>query len=187
MLPDGASIRAVHLEQRDVPSTGTAGRPSCRGAGAEGREMAQGVRGTRPMAECPTCGKSFWLPPSYAKRHVSFCSKACRSAPILRLQLCRQCGRVMRSTVGKPRRYCSVHCTRVASRRATWPPCAVCGDPKGYVRKGAHRPVRMRGAPYGLEGEVCWTCYCRLRRQLKSRGGGELPAAPCGPPMQRDA
>jgi hypothetical protein len=149
--------------------------------------MAQGVRGTRPMAACPQCGAPFWLPPSYVRRHVSFCSKACRIASNLRSGPCGQCRRVMRFTLRKPRRYCSRACADKAQRRATWPPCAACGDPDGYVPKKSRSPIRLAGAPYGVEGELCWTCYCRLRRWFKSREGAELSSTPRVPLMQREA
>jgi hypothetical protein len=140
--------------------------------------MARGVRGTGPLAECPRCGTPYWLPPSYARRNVAFCSKACRIASTLRIRSCQQCRQVFRFPVGRQRRYCSVRCARAARRRATWPPCAACGDPDGYVHKKGRSPMRLSGSPYGVEGEICWTCYCRLRRRLKSRAGAEPSSAP---------
>ena len=49
------------------------------------------------------------------------------------------------------------------SRRRTWEPCALCGDPHGRVEAGCVTPARRNGARYGVAGLVCTRCHRRLR------------------------
>lgn len=49
------------------------------------------------------------------------------------------------------------------SRKHTWEPCAVCGDPDGPVSRACVTPARYRAARYGGVGLVCARCHRRLR------------------------
>lgn len=42
--------------------------------------------------------------------------------------------------------------------KASWPPCADCGDPDGPL-KGCRTPSRVSGVRFGIDGELCNRCY----------------------------
>lgn len=65
--------------------------------------------------------------------------------------------------------------------KASWPPCAICGDPDGGLSGGARTPVRVDVTRFGIEGRACNTCYARIaaRRRRGVDGGGLRRRAAC--------
>lgn len=65
--------------------------------------------------------------------------------------------------------------------KTAWPPCAQCGDPNGRIKKDKRQrvtPTRLGGAAFGIEGQICLTCYERLVGQQRSQRARERRSAP---------
>ena len=50
-------------------------------------------------------------------------------------------------------------------RKASWGPCARCGDPDGPTRNNL-TPIRIDGSGVGFEGIVCVRCYSTLKGRV---------------------
>ena len=131
---------------------------------------------------CPTCKRAFEVYPSLAARY-RHCSVACRAAATNRRGRCPQCGRDFVTKTSSRRSFCSRACAlRWGLERgsfgrrpkASWPPCAACGDPGGWVAPGDQTPRRTSGARFGVAGRLCQRCYVRLYDA--ERRGGRRPA-----------
>ena len=133
---------------------------------------------------CPTCRRTFEVYPSLAARY-RHCSFACRAAATNRRGRCPQCGRDFVTKVHSRRSFCSRACAlrwklergEFGRPKASWPPCAACGDPGGYVGPRAGTPKRTNGAHFGIGGPVCQRCYVRLydaERRRRRRAGGSV-------------
>lgn len=49
------------------------------------------------------------------------------------------------------------------SRKRTWDPCAMCGDPDGLMLPGCVTPSRHDASRHGINGKVCTRCKRKLR------------------------
>lgn len=67
--------------------------------------------------------------------------------------------------------------TRGRPRKTTWPPCAVCGDPDGFIGPRETTPRRYGGYAYGIDGELCHRCAQRLNATRRNRRRAALEAA----------
>jgi hypothetical protein len=55
----------------------------------------------------------------------------------------------------------------MVKRKLEWAPCAKCGNENGSITKSHKSPRRFDGKPYGIEGEICSTCYVNIRHRLR--------------------
>lgn len=68
-------------------------------------------------------------------------------------------------------------------RKASWPPCADCGEPNGRADRRGMTPDRYNGQRFGFEGQLCHRCY--QRHYDRTHRPPETPCARCGQPTRK--
>lgn len=63
--------------------------------------------------------------------------------------------------------------------KLTWPACADCGDPDGRLGTRDKSPIRYNGRPFGIEGQLCSSCYSQHHHAL-GRASKAVPCSRCG-------
>ncbi len=127
------------------------------------------------MAACPNCQAPFWLPPSYARRGVRYCSVACRKVAHWETRACARCATSYDTLKSSRRRFCSRACSSAAKKSATVDPCVRCGTLGGIITARCVTPVRRRGEPFGYDGRLCGRCHGRFA-QAKRRAAARQRA-----------
>lgn len=57
-------------------------------------------------------------------------------------------------------------------KKKEWSKCSDCGTEDGYVRSGLKTPIRINGSRFGIDGDLCWSCYDKHNKR-RVRAGRE--------------